>query len=217
MPFALPGLPLILCSSGQHTLSLQVKLKVHVPVEENVSTFWGWGGLAGTADPPRGFPGQAHLRSRVMAALPVGGGSARSRRNELQVPEGRGLAAVFLASVTVFPAAAAAVAPGGGGGGSGSVEAFGVWASATQLFISYDSSGQLRMLLPLALPLGPELMDDSDSPRGRLRHRSRARRSCLNRARLRAFLVGLCNGQTCRGSKGRPPGEDHRRRFFRAR
>lgn len=139
MPFALPGLPLILCSSGQHTLSLQVKFKVHVPVEENGSTFWGWGGLGGTADPRRGFPSQAHLRSRVMAALPVGGGSARARRNELQVPEGCGLAAVFLASVAVFPAAAEAVAPGGGR--SGSVEAFGVWASATQLFISYNSSG----------------------------------------------------------------------------
>ena len=138
MPFALPGLPLILCSSGQHTLSLQVEFKVRVPVEENVSMFWGWGGLGGTADPPRGFSGQAHLRARVMATLPVGGGSVRARRNELQVPGGRGLAAVFLASVVVFSAAAAAVAPGGGG--SGSVETFGVWASATQLFISYNSS-----------------------------------------------------------------------------
>lgn len=121
---------------------VQFEMRVrHLRGKIDRSTFWGWGGLGGTADPRRGFPSQAHLRSRVMAALPVGGGSARARRNELQVPEGCGLAAVFLASVAVFPAAAAAVAPGGGRSGSGSVEAFGVWASATQLFISYNSSG----------------------------------------------------------------------------
>lgn len=217
MPFALPGLPLILCSSGQHTLSLQVKLKVHVPVEENVSTFWGWGGLAGTADPPGGFPGQAHLRSRVMGALPVGGGSARSaqRTTSPRRPWAGGRFSRFSGNFSSCCCGCCS-----GRRRQRQRQRRGLWCLGVgdpTFYLLRQLGLWLRMLLPLALPLGPELMDDSDSPHGRLRHRSRARRSCLNRARLRAFLVGVCNGQTCRGSKGRPPDEDHRRRFFRAR
>lgn len=80
-------------------------------------------GLWGTREPPRGFPGQVHLRPRVLAALPVGGGSAPARREELQVPESRAPVVVFLALVAVSPVAAADVTSRGGG-----IVAFGVWA-----------------------------------------------------------------------------------------
>ena len=69
------------------------------------------------------FPSHVRLRPRVLAALPVGGGSAPSRREELQVPESRAPVAVFLAPVAVSPVAAADVTPRGG-----SIVAFGVWA-----------------------------------------------------------------------------------------